>query len=104
MFEIRFDPKKYWTEEGLIYIRAHPPGGQRGEELVLNTLEILDFESLLDIGCGFGRYLSRVVEMGVHIKGMERLEELCERRRNALRKGAGDPGTDSNDLNVGDGA
>lgn len=54
---IGFDPKRYWTERGHTYVCEHPPRGARREDLILATLAKIDFESLLDIGCGYGRYL-----------------------------------------------
>ena len=46
--------------------------------------------------------LARVVEMGVDIKRMETLEDFHEFGRHPLGKGTGDPGSDTNDLHMGD--
>ncbi|MFC2044073.1 class I SAM-dependent methyltransferase [Chloroflexota bacterium] len=57
-----FNPKIYWIEQGNTYIYEHPPEGERGEKLILDTLAKIDFQSLLEMGCGYGRYLKCIAE------------------------------------------
>lgn len=53
-----FSPKDYWTKEGgEEYFKKCPPVGSRNEEPILRVLQSDGFESLIDIGCGYGRYL-----------------------------------------------
>jgi ubiquinone/menaquinone biosynthesis C-methylase UbiE len=52
-----YNPKKYWNKQGKGYFKQHPPIGERGESMLINTLVALKFTSLVDIGCGYGRYL-----------------------------------------------
>ena len=52
--------------------------------------------------CRLGCDLRGMVEMGVDIKGMEPLEDLRELWCHPLGQGTGDPGSDANDLHMGD--
>lgn len=65
---LTFDPKQYWIEKGRTYINEYPPGGQRCEELILATLATIEFESLLDVGCGYGRYLKCISDRFPEVK------------------------------------
>jgi SAM-dependent methyltransferase len=65
---LTFNPKQYWTEKGLTYVREYPPEGSRGEELILATLAKFDFQSLVDIGCGYGRYLKAIADRFPDVK------------------------------------
>ena len=56
----RYDPQRFWTRFGRTYIRKFPPGGERGEKLIIGTIRELEARSVLDIGCGYGRYLRAI--------------------------------------------
>ena len=57
------NPKDFWTEKGGgNYFIKYPPGGSRNENLILKVLENEKFDSLIDIGCGYGRYLKTISE------------------------------------------
>ncbi len=70
---VGFDPKRYWTERGRTYIREFPPGGSRSEELILDTLAKIKFQTLVEIGCGYGRYLKCIAERfpGTRLAGID---------------------------------
>ncbi len=60
---ITFNPKEYWTKRGGgKYLKQFQPEDERNTKLILNTLNSLEFESLIDIGCGYGRYLKSMKE------------------------------------------
>jgi len=52
----------------------------------------------------FRRDLIRVIEMGVDEQRVEASQEICQFGCDALRKRAGDPGSDPDDFNVRDGS
>lgn len=70
---MRFNPKQYWTERGRTYIAEYPPGGSKTKEVILATLATIEFESLLDVGCGYGRYLKCIADRfpGAKLAGVD---------------------------------
>ena len=55
---IRYDPKKYWNKHGgENYINKFPPSGEQNEEIIKQYIEEINPSSIVDIGCGYGRYL-----------------------------------------------
>ncbi len=58
----RHDPHRFWSEWGKTYIKDFPPTGERKESVILEALSELEFSSLLDVGCGYGRYLKVIKE------------------------------------------
>lgn len=52
-----FDPAAYWSERGKIYEQQAIDGGwwDGEQEHLPDLLETLDFASVLEVGCGFGR-------------------------------------------------
>lgn len=52
-----YDPRRFWTRFGRTYKDVHPPVGERSERLFTETLTALGATSVLDVGCGYGRYL-----------------------------------------------
>lgn len=52
-----YDPRRFWTKFGRTYKDVHPPVGERSESLFVDTLTGLGATSVLDVGCGYGRYL-----------------------------------------------
>jgi SAM-dependent methyltransferase len=64
-----YDPKNYWTFQGRNYKqkyherfqkRLQETGYDRNIRLLLSTLHEFDFESILDVGCGYGLYLQAI--------------------------------------------
>jgi len=66
----RYRPERFWTEAGKDYMDRWPPVGRRSEELIVRVLRECGVRSLLDVGCGYGRYLRAVREAVV-------LDRLC---------------------------
>ena len=58
----RYNPHTFWTKWGKSYIEDFPPTGERKEPFFVEALGKLEFSSLLDVGCGYGRYLKLVKE------------------------------------------
>ena len=55
---IRYDSKKFWNKHGgEIYINKFPPSGERNEGIIKQYIEEINPSSIVDIGCGYGRYL-----------------------------------------------
>jgi ubiquinone/menaquinone biosynthesis C-methylase UbiE len=52
-----YDPRRYWTARGKTYMDEFPPCRGRSEDLIVRVLSELEVDSLLDVGCGYGRYL-----------------------------------------------
>ena len=65
-----YSPRRYWTARGKGYAREFPPCGARNEELIVRVLSGLGASSVLDVGCGYGRYLKV-------LRAQLRLERLC---------------------------
>ena len=72
---IRYDPKKFWNKHGGgNYINKLPPSADRNEGIIKQYIEGLNPSSIVDIGCGYGRYLkylryqfSKIILAGVEI-------------------------------------
>jgi len=58
-----YDPISYWTEQGKTYYKdfVYTPQFAAQETALLGYLENLHFESVLELGCGFGR-ISRLIK------------------------------------------
>ena len=55
---IRYDPKKYWNKHGgENYINKFSPSGEQNEEIIKQYIEEINPSSIVDIRCGYGRYL-----------------------------------------------
>ena len=65
---LRFDPKRFWTEKGSTYFVDYHTAEERNEQMILKILEKIGFDSLIDIGCGYGRYLKCIHEHFPHAK------------------------------------
>jgi len=52
-----YDPRRFWTRFGRTYMERFPPVGQRSEDLFIRTVAGLGAGGVLDVGCGYGRYL-----------------------------------------------
>lgn len=51
-----YDPVTYWRERGKVYQRDFRPAQYRAQEAALRgVLRSFTFDSVLDVGCGFGR-------------------------------------------------
>ncbi|MBI1978613.1 MAG: class I SAM-dependent methyltransferase [Candidatus Aenigmarchaeota archaeon] len=64
---IKFNPEKYWTKRGKVYYNWYnglsemeKRGYLANEKLLLGALKTLEFKSILEVGCGFGRILKLV--------------------------------------------
>jgi len=66
---LSFNPKRYWTKRGgKEYFDQYPLDEERNTSLILQTLDELDFDSLIDIGCGYGRYLKSIRKKFDHVQ------------------------------------
>ncbi len=65
-FEKKYDSKSYWSEHGRTYyddFQTWNQAGYREQESKLNELlKSLDFNSVLEIGCGFGRITKLILD------------------------------------------
>lgn len=52
-----YSPRRFWTRFGRTYMQRFPPVGERGEALIAQTVDDLGVARLLEVGCGYGRYL-----------------------------------------------
>jgi trans-aconitate methyltransferase len=53
---VTYDPTTYWRKRGVSYEAALAPGLQNAQEtILLPFLAGLEFASVLDVGCGYGR-------------------------------------------------
>lgn len=64
---IKFDPEKYWIRRGKVYhswynnlSEMEKQGYISNEKHLLDVLKTLEFKSILEVGCGFGRILKLV--------------------------------------------
>lgn len=64
-----YDPKAFWTAQGETYKqkyherfekRLHENGYDRNISVLLSTLRDYHFNSILDVGCGYGLYLQAI--------------------------------------------
>jgi len=55
-----YEPRRFWTRCGRTYMQCFPPTGSRSEGIIIGVLRELEVNSLLDVGCGYGRYLKAV--------------------------------------------
>jgi SAM-dependent methyltransferase len=72
--EDTYDPTVQWVEWGERYERTYSPLGYTHQEKALEyALGDLDFETVLDVGCGFGRLgeLIRRIRPGVTYSGID---------------------------------
>lgn len=60
----RYDPEKYWRERGEVFYKEDPYNSDKfrqQEKVLLDYLSKLDFSSVLEVGCGFGRITKLVL-------------------------------------------
>jgi len=66
---LSFNPKKYWTKRGgKGWFEQYSPDIPRNTELIIRTIKKLKTQSLIDIGCGYGRYLKSIKEKYPYMK------------------------------------
>jgi len=59
----KVNPKEYWTKRGGEgWFKQYPPDIPRNSDLIIRTIKKLKIQSLIDIGCGYGRYLKSIRE------------------------------------------
>ena len=91
-----YKPKGYWTERGKEYPKEFTEkyglyARTRFKILqyaLILTLKTLDFDSVLDVGCGFGRIIRRVLQKfgDVRITGLDFSKTMLENARHYVRK------------------
>ena len=83
-----YKPRKFWNAMvGIEYYNKFPPIGERYENIILEKIENIKPTTIIDIGCGYGRYLKYInnhfsdIELtGVDIsyKQIEQATEYCK--------------------------
>lgn len=57
-----YHPRSYWSRRGRTYMQEFPPATDRHATRIVELLAELRAESLLEAGCGYGRYLKAAAE------------------------------------------
>lgn len=87
-----YHPPTYWTERGRTYEQeAHDRGWWATEnQPLIDLLDTLTFESVLELGCGFGRVGRTVLNRwpGVAYTGMDVSPDLIDAARRILPESA----------------
>jgi len=66
---LQFDPEKFWEQEGgEKYFNKFHTLTSRNEEIFLEEIEKNKPNSVLDLGCGYGRYLKAINDKFPNIK------------------------------------
>ena len=66
---LQYDPEKYWEQEGgEKYFNNFHTLSDRNEEVFLEEIEKAKPNSVLDLGCGYGRYLKVINDRFPNIK------------------------------------
>lgn len=84
-----YDPKKDWAiRGGAEYFEKYPPVRSRHEEEILKVLENEKFDRLIDIGCGYGRYLKSISSRfpKVRLIGVDISPTQLEKARDYLKE------------------
>ncbi len=61
----------FFTQHG-VYV------DEREKELLLHTIRFKQGESVLEVGCGTGRYIEYLNDLGLRVTGIETMEELVK--------------------------
>lgn len=81
-----YDPLAYWRERGRTYERDFRPERYREQEAALEELLApLEFDSVLDVGCGFGRIGTLLYRLrpGISYRGVDASpDQVAAARRN----------------------
>jgi 2-polyprenyl-3-methyl-5-hydroxy-6-metoxy-1,4-benzoquinol methylase len=59
-----YDPVEYWTKAGVTYFQKFVYSSEYllQEEALMEYLSLLQFRSVLDLGCGFGRIADKILK------------------------------------------
>lgn len=58
-----YEPYEYWIKRGKTYYQEPPSGwGPKEQKQLLEYLHTLDFKSVLEVGCGYGRATKWVMD------------------------------------------
>jgi 2-polyprenyl-3-methyl-5-hydroxy-6-metoxy-1,4-benzoquinol methylase len=80
-------PFQYWREEGKIYQKNFRPNKHHKlhEKLLVNLLKKLEFSTVLEVGCGFGRITKLMVNNFKSIKEYDAIDLSPDQIENAKR-------------------
>lgn len=85
----RYRPLAYWRDRGRTYERDfRPEKYQEQEEALLAVLASLDYSTVLEVGCGFGRIGSLIARPGVRYAGIDLSGDMLASARRRIPDGA----------------
>ena len=85
----KYDPVKYWKTRGKVFYKENPYDGEEWVEIekrFLTVLETMEFSSVLEFGCGFGRLTKLMLEKFPHIKEYKAIDLSSDQIENAKKR------------------
>lgn len=85
--EVDYNPKEYWENRAEIWNAQAAHGNYPHVEEVTEMLDGLNFKTVLDVGCGNGRWYPFFKENGKDYEGIDIAEKMVARAREAYPDG-----------------
>ena len=84
----KYDPEKYWKTRGKVFYKENHYEGTEwrdNESRFLNYIKKLEFETVLEFGCGFGRITNLMLENFPKIKEYKAIDLSPDQIHNAKK-------------------